>query len=1091
MARRGIQSGLERAEEPRLAWVSGGDSCNKPRGALNAQHASERRSLKLGCCSALLCVCVCSDPRAVQYKDSVCETQLLPTADSCNVCRTLLYETFDVDPIAASRWYVDDFAATGLPSVWSATTNAGNTVMQQTKAPLTCSNGGANPTPCTTTTLVHSLGFDWANYRARLQFSMITSAGIVGFAFNYQNRQNYYEVTVEVGSGGRHTLRRKVDGVYTNLLSTWAFTVPLNTPLNIEVEARFGRILVWFDGVAWGAPVYDSTFTSGTVALTLGSGSASMAVFNGVTVQQLSAWSPAPYKLRMFVNALNQHALYINGALQSWTAGNTYFAGSGTSGEYFVPYASNTLIAIRAIGTSGNPAIMLRVPYMGLETHAALGWLCAPGFDETWVQPGYNTSGPTSLFAPATMVSRGQINQGTYYSNRDQQPMSIWTANGNLDQLVTCLLPVLNSLSSEPTMYSSLLPQLSLTPGAPYPLDYNSWQSIDVPNYVGPPGYWTPNLQSNTLSNPGGGGLALPAGWKLDAYNVGNTRLVASDLSQQGANWLYRFGWNFRSYTFSTRMALCHNRLIGVLFSFVDTENYLEYVISFLEGYHAVRQHINGISNNLFISSWTGPGISQYNTVTVRMEEGRAEVSVNEAVVWTDVVHPALVHRGTFGLQAMDASCAYFQSTTINLWKPLAGRAPELNAGAWSFEGRPYVASLGAVNETSGAGLAFYSFPNWDRAWLQPLLPPTDQTSDWMARVSVAEDSVPGTTGWLGMAFYFKSPHDYFEIVMPHTLDAVQLNRRGANGTLLSTLCSAAVPVSVPSTRWRELQVQSAKGFLNVYVDSAFVCSAADPMAATNTLRTMGSIALLSDQTTPGATSMFRGVQFQWIPLVSQDVGVCGTATCTCANGGTCTKGLFSQWGAFSCACTPAWTGAQCNTAVLTPSTSSVVGDGLTGGAIGSTLFLNITARNGSSLAPVDGYTASHISVTVLFTNVFGFEVGLVKPAVSWAGPGSASLFLANYTVDFSGNVSVTVEFDGVPIGPGVWSYLVPTGPPSAANWKVSGNGVVAPTLNATNYIQLISQDAQNNEVQGSAAIAATLSATVREQTHASIAEAR
>ena len=1020
------------------------------------------------------------DPRAVQYKDSVCETQLLPTADSCNVCRTLLYETFDVDAIAASRWYVDDFTATGAPSVWTTTTNAGNTVISQTKASLTCTNGGVNPTPCTTSTLVYPLGFDWANYRARLNYAMTSTAGIVGLAFNYQNRMNYYEVTVEVGTSGRHTLRKKVDGVYTTLLSVWQFPVPVNALTNIEVEARFGRILVWFDGVAWGAPVYDSMFTSGTVALTLGSSAASMAVFNSVTVQQLSAWTPAPYKLRMFVNALNQHALYINGVLQPWTAGNMYFAGSGTSGEYFVPYAPNTVIAVRAIGTYSNPGIMLRVPYMGLETNAALGWYCAPGYDDSWVQPGYNVTGPGSLFQPAFVFARGQVNQGTYYSNRDQYPTSIWTANGNLDPLVTCVLPVMSSLSSEPTLYSTVLPQLSLTPGAPYPFDFNSWQSIDVPNYLGPPGTWNPNLQSSTL-NGGSGALALPFGWKLDAYNSGNTRLVAQDLSQQGANWLYRFGWNFRTYTFSTRMALCNNRLIGVLLAFVDTDNYLEYVISYLEGYHAVRKHVNGVSSNLFISSWTGPGLNNYNGVSVTVDAGRASVTVNDALIWSDAVDPALVNRGTFGLQAMDASCAYFQSTTINFWKPLAGRAPALNTGAWSFEGRTYVASLGTVNETSGAGLTFYSFPNWRRAWQQPLLPATDQTSDWMARVSVAEDSVPVSPGWLGLAFYFKSVDDYFEIVMAHTLDNVQLNRRGVNGSLLSTLCSAAVPVSVPSSRWRQLQVQSANGFLNVFVDTAFVCSAADPMAATNTLRTQGAIALLSDQSVTGTTSMFRGVQFQWIPPASQDVGVCGTATCACANGGTCTKGLVSQWGAFSCACPPAWTGAQCTTAVLTPSTSSVTGNGLTGGPIGTTLSLSITTRNNSALAPVDLNTASHINVNVIFTNVFGFQVGLVKPVVTWVG---GSLFTANYSVAYSGNVTVTVDFDGVSIGTGLWSYLVPTGPPSAANWKVSGNGVVAPTLNATNYIQLISQDAQNNEVQGSAAIAATLSATVRSAHH-------
>ena len=1024
----------------------------------------------------------CTDQSNFWKSKSVCE---LPTAigvDSCNVCNTLLYESFDYDPVQASRWYVVNQPSTGGPSVWSQQVLAsGQSVATQTKSGMTCTAAGG--TLCGSA-LVYMDGQEFYNYKVRMNAAFNTLSGTIGIAFHWQDANNHYEYVLN--SNNQRTLRKKVNGVYISLWSSVLTVSPnfvANTFFNVEVEVRFGRITVWNEGVIVGQPVYDYTFLKGTVAVTTGA-SAVNPFFNFVTVQQLAAWAPLPAKARLFVNARDAHALYIDGVQQIISQGATY-NGEYASAEYWVPFATTTRLAIMVQANSGRsltnlPYLMVRAPWVGLDTGlgATSGWYCATGFDPSWVVAGYDVLGlgvSSGLFKPANVtVSRSVL--GMYYSSLNTNPPGIWTdVTNQVDLQVTCVLPVMNTLSSEPTVVSTSLPQLTLMPGGPYPFDFNSWMKVEAPGYGG---------SASAYNNPGypstpGGLLTPPSGWTLDTSVVIGTQLQASDLSVQGAFNIYRYAQGFSNYTFSTSMGLCSKAYIGLVWAWQDTNNYYEYIIAYADGYHAVRKHINGVATSVVISQWAAT-YNVYVNVSVAMAGGSYALTVNGAVVSSGALDPFL-QAGSFGFHGSNSGCGYFYATVINFWAPLAGDTGTGNLGAWTFNPRVSAASQDYVTETSGAGLTFYAFQNAAAAWIQPSrpqIPQTDQRSDWMAQVSVSEFAVPSSAGTLGIGFYFQSRDSYFEFVISSSFNSVSINRRGVGGLFVSTLCSGPVNASVTAATWRAMVVTSRSGKLYGFVDGLQVCSATDPIQLT--LRTQGSVVLISNQT-GAATSLFRDVRFQWIPLTSQDTGACGTATCSCANGGACSKGL--SWSASSCACSPAWSGAQCSVPTFLPNATTVSGTGLVGGAVGSVLYVNVSVPVG---AAVDAYTASHINVTVVQTNVFGYLVASSQALAQWGGAGTR-YFVSNFTVLSTGNVTVYASFDGPasPLGggTGVWLFQTGAGSYSASNWKVSGAGVTAPTV-GNNTVQMTAQDTNNNEVQGSAATAATITATVRTTQH-------
>lgn len=100
-----------------------------------------------------------------------------------------------------------------------------------------------------------------------------------------------------------------------------------------------------------------------------------------------------------------------------------------------------------------------------------------------------------------------------------------------------------------------------------------------------------------------------------------------------------------------------------------------------------------------------------------------------------------------------------------------------------------------------------------------------------------------------------------------------------------------------------------------------------------------------------------------------------------------------------------------------------------------------------------------------------------------WVGTGSTT-FLANYTVQFAGNVTILAEV----LSGGVWtsvgtpsvkSYTVPTGALSQSNWAVLGAGVTGTTINTVSPIVIVAQDNSGNEVQGQTSWALNFNATI------------
>ncbi len=121
--------------------------------------------------------------------------------------------------------------------------------------------------------------------------------------------------------------------------------------------------------------------------------------------------------------------------------------------------------------------------------------------------------------------------------------------------------------------------------------------------------------------------------------------------------------------------------------------------------------------------------------------------------------------------------------------------------------------------------------------------------------------------------------------------------------------------------------------------------------------------------------------------------------------------------------------------------------------------------------------------MTVRTTNVFGNIASEVVLPVVWSGVGTTS-FLANYTVQFTGTVTVRAEV----LSGGVWtsvgvpspqSYNVSTGSLSQSNWAVLGAGVTGTTINTVSPIILIAQDASGNEVQGQSSWSLNFAATI------------
>lgn len=1041
----------------------------------------------------------CTDLSNFWGARSVCELPVAIGAESCNVCNTLLFEPFDVDPVTSSRWYVVNQPSTGGPSAWSQTTFNGLTIATQTKTGMSCIAGGGG-TLCGSA-LVFAGGQEFYNYKARLNFAYSTVSGSIGLAVHWQDQDNHYEYVMN--SNGQRMIRKKVAGVYTNL---WSSNFPLgftaNNFVNIEMEVRFGRISVWNDGVLVGHPVYDSTFSKGTVAITTGS-SATTPRFDYIMVQQLSAWNPLPAKMRLFVSGRDYHSMYVDGVLQKTAQGDSY-QGEYASAEYWVPFTSSTRLAIvgqayssRRIGDL--PWIMARAPWVGFDTAAgnsAGGWWCAPGFDLTWVQPGFNVTDPflAPLFKPA-VVTGGRGIYGLYISGRDTNPPGIWSdiSSGTVDLQVTCVFSGsrLITLSSEPTVVSTSLPQINFMPAGPLinGFDYNSWMKVEP---VGTNGA-TWNYQGFPYGQPSASSwprMVWPSGWtSMDSTTATGTMLQASDLSVQGGYNLYRCAQGFTNYTFSTRMGILDRTYIGIVWSWIDINNYYEYIIAYADGYHAIRKRVSGIASTIIISHWpNAQGV--WVNVSLSVQGGGFELVVNNVKLYTGLLDTSLL-AGTFGFHVANSGSGYFFATSINFFKSTPGGTGIAsqaagNEGVWNFLPRQSTASQDMVSESSGAGLTFYAFQNADAAWIQPScaqLPSTDQRSDWTAQVSVSQSVVTASPGSLGLGFYFFNRNSYYEYVLhSHTLSTISINRRGVGGILLGIVCSASVSSSLANpTLWRLLSVHSRGGILYGYIDGVFACSGVDmAMSQTNpaiTLRTQGTIVMISNQTSIGPVSLFRDVRFSWIPLSNQDTGACGTATCACAHGGTCTKGL--GWSASSCICTPAWTGPTCSDPFFLANSTIVTGSGLTGGAIGSMLYINISVPIS---APVDVFTAGHMNITVVSTNVFGYLIASMQLPVQWGGIGT-KFFVANYTVLSTGNVTVYASYDNAtnPLGggPGIWTYQTPAGIYSSNNWKVSGVGVTAPAVGSANVVQMIAQDVNNNEVQGSGATAATITATL------------
>ena len=89
----------------------------------------------------------CIDDRTYAYSQGVCELQARP--ESCSVCNTLLFDSFDFDPVASSRWYTQVYASTqalvqtGTASQTGTTVTGSGTGFQSTYvgATLTFANG--------------------------------------------------------------------------------------------------------------------------------------------------------------------------------------------------------------------------------------------------------------------------------------------------------------------------------------------------------------------------------------------------------------------------------------------------------------------------------------------------------------------------------------------------------------------------------------------------------------------------------------------------------------------------------------------------------------------------------------------------------------------------------------------------------------------------------------------------------------------------------------------------------------------------------------------------------------------------------------
>jgi hypothetical protein len=971
-----------------------------------------------------------------------------------------------------------DFPSANSVSFWMNSVVNGITVISNTNTVMNCAPTSVG---CTVTALVYSGGFSWYNYKVRMNFAFSTNGGNVGLAFNWQSQSYYYEYLLSFS--GDRMLRKIVNNTIVNLwsypLNIGAFSV--GTYQNVEVEIKYGKIRVWNEGILVANPVYDSSWTSGSVAVTSGNGA--IPYFDFVSVQQHSVWIPNPMLFRVFINARDTYSLYLNGVLRSYMGG--MMVGAQSVGEYFLPYTSSASLAVYASQSSGNPYIMVRAPWMGIDSNNK--WYCATGFNKAWIVVGYNVTAIGSPFSVGALNTFGNPLSGFNYGPResvprDPNPSGIWTlgVNGVYDASVTCVLSSISPLSSEPTVQPTTLPSFSLAPGSPYPFDYNSWSKIDVPGYGGVAGVWNTAGPATVPSSPLGTGGIL-----LDSSTGGSTAYINTDLTVQGQFQVYRFAYNFTSYSFSTNAAICgsaQNGYTGIVWAFTDVNNYYEYVISYSEQYHSIRKHIAGVPSTVFISIYTTAPGSAYVPISLVMGSGSFSLTTGGVNVYTGLLNPSLP-SGSFGFHVAKSTCGYFYNTAVSFFAPLAGAGG--NAGSWTLSNNMQSSSsatAGMVTESSNSGstgASFYAFPNWSGSWLGSGLPGQRQVAGWYAKVSVSLSSTGNSADFLGLAFYVLSASNYYEFVINAATNTMFLRQRGAGGVLVSTLCSVAVTPSSTAAQSRALQLSAFNGFLNAYIDGVLLCSVADPnYIAALPLASMGSVALISSQT--ASTSIFTNLAFQWIPPASQDTGACGTAFCPCYNGGTCTTGV--AWSTATCVCTSLWSGSTCLIPKLTLASTLVQGSGVTGSgaAIGANMAINITAFLGVlPTLSIDAYFASAFVVTLSTTNGLNITTTSVLP-VRWLGTNTSS-FVTNYTLPACMSVSVSITVNGAAVGAGngVYSYNMPTTGFNALKWAVSGSGITGTTMSSLSYINLISYDSSGNEFTGSSAHAAGLTANV------------
>ena len=1002
--------------------------------------------------------------------------------------------------------------------------------------------GQAPATPqciATAAAFVYAGGYSWYSYKARVHFSFPTNnAGYIGLAAMYQDTNNHYEVYT-TGSG-QLMLRKKVNGTYTNFWSSsyQSMTLGFGQWYDLELEVRYGRLRVWFQGQLVGRAAYDTTFQTGTVAITAGT-SPIRPYWDYITVQQQCAYSKLTNgraDMRVYSNSgtssgVASHTFYVNGVAQQW-AGSTIVQSTISTGEWVIPYVRGQTLALTANVTgTGTPGLQLRAPWMGLDTTgvaswttASTSWVCSPGFDQRWTQPGYNLYGAEAVaagaaFAPAVATGSQRQLQGLFYSTLDTSagvansigPAYIWTANwaSSGDPTVTCVLPSMQPLSSEPTVQTTNLPQMSTAPAGPAPYDWNNWQRIDAPgtvingNSVTSAWNYVTSPQQGSRQ-PSAGNVAVPNGYiSFDTASNAGTFLYNADLSGVGTYQVYRFGWGLSSYQFSTNFNSNPASIAGVVWQFQDATQYYEYYIDYNNNYHAVRKHVAGVASTLFIGPYYGLN-NQANTwvsVSILVSNSTTTLIANGTTLLNNVALDPTLLTGTFGYQSVSTTASngggnsLFYNTSINFYVPQNG--PSIygsNPGLWLHSNVFQLDPLGSVLESSGGGLTFYKHNSWTNAWSYPNAPGasnvTNQRLDWVARVAVAisAGSPPSQTGSMGLAFYMQDSSNYFELVMATSLNSVALNQRQSGG-VVKTLCSASVQLSSNMYQTRQLQIRSRGGVFSIWVDAVFVktCPAStmvDPTNSSIPLSQQGPIALLSNVTGPqGYTTVrFTDLNYQWIPFATNDTGPCGTALCagTCLNGGTCTSAAL-VWGSVVCSCPPAWTSLTCGTALdLSESKSTVTGNGTTGGPVGSTLSLTITALTASSAAAtVDANYASNINVTVVYTNLFKFVVQTLTPTVVRVG--TSNVFTTSFPVQYTGNGTVYVSWNpsGLSIASSPYTFTVATAGAVASGYLASGSGVTGTTVNVSSPINLIAQDASGNEVLGSAATASTISVSV------------